>query len=207
MQVLLVDDHPLFREGLRSLLERMQVRASITEADSCERALELGERAGGFDLILLDLALPGMNGIDGIAAFRARFPTTPVVMISASFDTPHVKQAIARGAQGFIPKSTPPDVLMAALTLIFNGGVYVPASVMQESPMPRSAPSELTSAQARVLALMVQGKPNKAIAQSLDISDNTVRAHVSAILRALNASNRTDAVRMALEQGLVANEA
>jgi two-component system nitrate/nitrite response regulator NarL len=209
MNVLLVDDHPLFREGLRSLLERMEVKARITEAESCEAALELGERDGpGFDLILLDLALPGMNGIEGIGPFRARFPTTPVVIISASFDTPHVKQAIDRGAQGFIPKSTPPDVLMSALRLIFNGGIYVPPSVMQDGNVPRdAAPASLTSAQARVLSLLARGQSNKAIAHSLDISDNTVRAHVSAILRALAVTNRTEAVRVALQNGLVSQDA
>src|ERR1700752_1300183 len=104
MNVLLVDDHPLFREGLRSLLERMEGGVRISEADSCEAGLALGARdEEGFDPILLDLSLPGMNGIEGIAAFRERFSTTPVVIVSASFDTPHVKQAIDDGAQGFIP--------------------------------------------------------------------------------------------------------
>ncbi len=148
-----------------------------------------------------------MNGIEGIGPFRARFPTTPVVIISASFDTPHVKQAIDRGAQGFIPKSTPPDVLMSALRLIFNGGIYVPPSVMQDGNIPRdAAPGSLTSAQARVLSLMALGQSNKAIANSLDISDNTVRSHVSAILRALAVTNRTEAVRVALQNGLVSQD-
>jgi len=111
-----------------------------------------------------------------------------------------VKQAIDRGAQGFIPKSTPAPVLMSALRLIFSGGVYIPATVMQSEPQSGAG---LTSAQSRVLALMALGQSNKAIGQALDISDNTVRAHVSAILRTLNAANRTEAVRAAIEQGLV----
>ena len=133
MQVLLIDDHPLFREGLRVLIERMDPKACVVETESCEEAIALAERGGaGFDLILLDLALPGMNGLDGISRFRARFSTTPVVVISGSFDTARVKQALERGAQGFIPKSTPPEVLMSALRLIFSGGIYVPSSVMDE---------------------------------------------------------------------------
>jgi DNA-binding NarL/FixJ family response regulator len=210
MNVLLVDDHPLFREGLRSLLERMEGAVRIAEAESCEAGLALGAREGqGFDLILLDLALPGMNGIEGIAQFRARFPTTPVVIISASFDTPHVKQAIDRGAQGFIPKSTPPDVLMSALRLIFNGGVYIPSSVMQGAfaDVPEPGMPNLTAAQSRVLEFLALGHSNKVIANALDISDNTVRAHVSAILRALAVTNRTEAVRVALQKGLVSHEA
>jgi len=213
MQVLLIDDHPLFRQGLCSLIERMDPKARIVEAESCEAALALGEsNRPGFDLILLDLALPGMNGLEGIAQFRARFPTTPVVVISATHDAVRVKQAIERGAQGFIPKSTPPDVLMSALRLIFSGGVYVPPSVMQgQAPGPgvagSSPPPNLTSAQARVLALIVRGHSNKAIANALDISDNTVRAHVSAILRALNVTNRTEAVHAAVEMGLVTHDA
>jgi len=212
MNVLLIDDHPLFREGLRSLLERMDAKAHVVEAESCEAALALGEREGpGFDLILLDLALPGMNGLEGISQFRARFSTTPVVVISATFDATRVKQAIDRGAQGFIPKSTPPDVLMSALELIFSGGVYVPASVMHDEDPARKARSEaapnLTSAQSRVLVLLARGQSNKAIGNALDISDNTVRAHVSAILRALNVTNRTEAVSIAIQMGLVSGDA
>jgi DNA-binding NarL/FixJ family response regulator len=210
MTVLLVDDHPLFRQGLRSLLERMDAGMRIHEADTCEAALAWGERdRAGLDLILLDLALPGMNGIDGISRFRERFATTPVVMVSASFDAHHVQQAIDRGAQGFIPKSTPPDVLMSALRLVFAGGVYVPPSVMRDGPAsrPRSnGTPALTAAQARVLALMARGQSNKVIGQALEISDNTVRAHVSAILRALDATNRTEAVSRALQMGLVSHD-
>lgn len=213
MQVLLIDDHPLFRHGLVSLIERMDAKARIVEAESCEAALALGEgNRPGFDLILLDLSLPGMNGLDGIAQFRARFPTTPVVVISATHDAARVKQAIERGAQGFIPKSTPPDVLMSALRLIFSGGVYVPASVMQGQDAGTGetrdfTPPPLTSAQARVLSLLARGHSNKAIANALDISDNTVRVHVSAILRALNVTNRTEAAHAAVELGLVTHDA
>jgi DNA-binding NarL/FixJ family response regulator len=210
MTVLLVDDHPLFRQGLRSLLERMDAGMRIHEADTCEAALAWGERdRAGLDLILLDLALPGMNGIDGISRFRERFATTPVVMVSASFDAHHVQQAIDRGAQGFIPKSTPPDVLMSALRLVFAGGVYVPPSVMRDGPASRpraNGTPALTAAQARVLALMARGQSNKVIGQALEISDNTVRAHVSAILRALDATNRTEAVSRALQMGLVSHD-
>jgi two-component system, NarL family, nitrate/nitrite response regulator NarL len=212
MNVLLIDDHPLFREGLRSLIERMDSKARIVEAESCEAAFALEEGHGAdFDLILLDIALPGMNGLDAISRFRSRFSTTPVVVISATFDAARVRQAIERGAQGFIPKSTPPDVLMSALRLIFSGGVYVPDSVMREDGAPGAsrdtrAPN-LTSAQARVLQLLALGQSNKAIGSALDISDNTVRAHVSAILRALDASNRTEAVHMAVEMGLITHDA
>jgi DNA-binding NarL/FixJ family response regulator len=212
MQVLLIDDHPLFREGLRVLIERMDPKACVVETESCEEAIALAERGDeGFDLILLDLALPGMNGLDGISRFRARFSTTPVVVISGSFDAARVKQALDRGAQGFIPKSTPPDVLMSALRLIFSGGIYVPSSVMDEGTAAHaaraSAVADLTAAQARVLQLLAVGHSNKAIASTLDISDNTVRAHVSAILRALNVTNRTEAVHVAIERGLVTHDA
>jgi two-component system, NarL family, nitrate/nitrite response regulator NarL len=207
MNVLLVDDHPLFREGLRSLLERMETSFRVVEADSCEAALALPSE-GELDLILLDLALPGMNGIEAIARFRTRFPTTPVVIISASYEASQVREALERGAQGFIPKFTPPAILMSALRLIFSGGVYVPPTVFrnEEQGMPAST-TGLTSAQTRVLALMARGQSNKVIGHTLAISDNTVRAHVSAILRALNAANRTEAVRTALDQGLVPHDA
>jgi DNA-binding NarL/FixJ family response regulator len=213
MPVLLIDDHPLFREGLRSLIERMDPKARVVETESCEEALALGESEGdAFDLILLDLALPGINGLEGISRFRARFSTTPVVVVSGSLDAARVKQAIDRGAQGFIPKSTPPDVLMSALRLIFSGGVYIPASVMNDGGAPADgarnlAAPNLTSAQARVLQLLATGQSNQAIANTLDISDNTVRVHVSAILRALNVTNRTEAVHAATELGLLVHDA
>ena len=210
MNVLLVDDHPLFRDGLRSLLERMEMKFRILEAESCEAALEQPQNdAVEFDLILLDLALPGMNGLDAIARFRGRFPTTPLVIVSASYEASQVKVAIGRGAQGFIPKSTPAAVLMSALRLIFSGGVYIPPTVMhaEPEPAPRAAGAGgLTGAQERVLALMARGQSNKVIGQALAISDNTVRAHVSAILKALNATNRTEAVRVAIGMGLVHDE-
>jgi two-component system, NarL family, nitrate/nitrite response regulator NarL len=206
MNVLLIDDHPLFRQGLRSLLERMEMDFRIEEAESCEGALDLPPEAPAeFDLILLDLALPGMNGLEAIGRFRTRFPTTPVVIISASYEAGQVRQAIDRGAQGFIPKFTPPAVLMSALRLVFSGGVYIPPTAVQAEPAP-AAGTPLTTAQSRVLALMARGQSNKVIANALAISDNTVRAHVSAILRALNSANRTEAVRRALEHGLVSDE-
>lgn len=213
LHVLLIDDHPLFREGLRSLLERMDPTARIVEVDSCEAALAMGDRHGpSLDLILLDLALPGMNGLEGISRFRARFPTTPVVVISATVDAARVKQAIERGAQGFIPKSTPPDVLVSALRLIESGGVYVPASVMhtdeRRPDATRGGPApSFTSAQARVLTLLARGQSNKDIGAALDISDNTVRVHVSAILRTLRVSNRTEALAVAMQMGLLKADA
>src|SRR5262249_48348418 len=138
-----------------------------------------------------------------------RFPTTPVVVISASADSARVKQALDRGAQGFIPKSTPPDVILSALRLIFSGGVYVPASVMQDeggAAATRAAAPSLTSAQARVLGLLARGQSNKEIGRALDISDNTVRAHVSAILRALDVTNRTEAAAVARQRGLLSDD-
>jgi two-component system, NarL family, nitrate/nitrite response regulator NarL len=212
MRVLVVDDHPLFREGLRALIERLHPDARVIERGSCETALELvlDDHDGGLDLVLLDLALPGMNGLDGIARFRERFVTTPVVVISASYEPKHVKQAIERGAQGFIPKSMPPELLASALEFIFTGGIYVPPDVLAPRtvlPLAPAGAGALTAAQSRVLALMVRGQSNKAIAQALDISDNTVRAHVSAILRALGATNRTEAVAAAIHNGLVTHDA
>jgi DNA-binding NarL/FixJ family response regulator len=212
MRVLVVDDHPLFREGLRAMIERMRPDARVIECGSCEDAIAVAsEDALELDLVLLDVALPGMNGLDGIALFRERFVTTPVVVISGSYEPRQVKQAIDRGAQGFIPKSTPPELLASALRFIFAGGVYVPPDVLNAPPHETASPAQpagvLTTAQSRVLALMVRGQSNKSIAQALHISDNTVRAHVSAILRALGATNRTEAVAAAINGGLTAHDA
>lgn len=208
MKVLLVDDHALFREGLRSLLERLGESFEIFEAGDCASAFEVAERNPDLGLVLLDLGLPDMPGNDAIHVMRERYPTVPVVVLSASEDRPSVLAAINSGAMGFIPKSSNSALLMNALRLVFANGVYIPPSVLT-SPVNASQtpPAQavlrkgatlrelgLSERQIEVLALVVQGMPNKLIARKLDIAEATVKNHVTAALRALNVSNRTQAV-------------
>lgn len=215
MKILIADDHALVREGLRHVLRRLDDDAVVVEAADCAEALQLAERYGEFDVVLLDVAMPGMNGLNGLARLRERLPSTPIVMLSASEDAGLVREALQRGAQGFIPKSSTGNVMLSALRLIFSGGVYLPPSLLCQPSVPTNvvpasdgerleradAGLGLTQRQREVLALIVKGKTNKEIARALNMSETTVRTHTTAIFRALNVSNRTQAGHVAAKRG------
>lgn len=212
MKMLLVDDHALFREGLKLLLRSLGGELEIDEAGDCAQALE--KMSGqGYDLVLLDLNMPGRGGLDALSALREAAPSTPVVVLSGEEDPHLVRGAIDRGAMGFIPKSSTPEILIPALKLALAGGVYLPPAVLDtraDAPQPapaqakpqETAPAGLTQRQMDVLRCVVQGKPNKVIARELDISEGTVKAHLSSVLHALGARNRTEAVYAAARLGL-----
>lgn len=215
VKILLADDHALVREGLRHVLCRLDSDAVIVEAADCDEALQIAERHMDFDVALLDVAMPGMDGLEGIGRLRQRLPSTPIVMLSASEDAGLVREALQRGAQGFIPKSSTGNVMLSALRLIFSGGVYLPPSLLCQPSVPTNvAPATdgelldradaglgLTQRQREVLALMVKGKTNKEIARALNMSETTVRTHTTAIFRVLNVTNRTQAGHVAAKRG------
>lgn len=214
MNVLIVDDHALFREGLKFLLPRLDGALALDEAGNCANALER-VAARSYDLVLLDLNLPGgVQGIAALAALHEAAPSVPLVVLSGEDSAQVVRAAIDAGAMGFIPKSSTPEVLIQALRLVFAGGVYLPPAVLDSHvapaaaapvPMARdSAPPTLglTPRQMDVLRCVIQGKPNKSIARELDISEGTVKAHLSAVMQALGAHNRTEAVYAAAKLGL-----
>lgn len=206
MKFLLVDDHALFRHGLLLLLSRLPGEHVFLEAENCEAAFAEAADHADIDLILLDLALPGMNGLDGLVRFRELCPTTPVVLLSANENSNIIVDGLRRGAHGFIPKSSSPEVMAAALQVILAGGTYLPAIGVMSRPA--TVPDErcaLTARQREVLALLVRELSNKEISEALGMRVNTVRVHVAAILRILGVENRNDAARTALSQGLVAN--
>jgi DNA-binding NarL/FixJ family response regulator len=222
MKILLVDDHVLFREGVALLLQPLADGGSIHEAGTCEEAFAIIERAGDVDLVLMDLGLPGISGIEGIGTLHERHPDIPVVALSSSDDRETVMRALDAGAMGFIPKSSSSGVLAGALKVILSKGVYLPpsaflgermaAAVRPESrSVPATAPSHaakspadlgLTERQAEVLYLILQGKPAKIICRELGLSASTVKVHTSAVLRALNVTTRTQAVIAAGRMGL-----
>ena len=206
MNILLVDDHPLFLEGLRHVLQQLDDSLSIQSCGSCEEALTLVE--DDFDLVLLDINLPGMSGLDGLQQIRHRLPATPLVVMSASEDRNKVLRAIELGAKGFIPKSSTPDVIINALQLVLSGGVYLPMAVLEtvNSSQAKTSTADgqsLTPRQVAVLKLLAEGHSNKTIANRLTMAENTVRVHVSAILRFLDVSNRTEAGLAAMRMGLL----
>ncbi len=211
MNLLLVDDHALFREGLKFLLRGLDEELVIDEAESCASATE---RQGEFpyDLILLDLNLPKVGGLDALAAIRAGFPATPIVVLSGEDDPRMIRATIEHGAMGFVPKSSTPEILIQALRLILAHGVYLPLSALDSDASEELAPEakanpdavlrNLSSRQIEVLRCVIKGQPNKLIARNLALSESTVKAHLSAVFRALGAHNRTEAVYAAAKLGL-----
>jgi DNA-binding NarL/FixJ family response regulator len=212
MKILIVDDHPLIREALRHVLTTLDGDLELSEAQNGAEALAAVEAKATLDLILLDLGLPDINGFDALASLRERRPETPVVVLSASEQPEMVMRAIDAGAMGFIPKTSSNQLLLGALRLVMSGGVYLPLEVLRqhsgtpEQALQRAAEARkqgnalsardigLTARQAEILALMIQGKPNKLICRELKIAEGTVKIHVTAILKALNVANRTQAV-------------
>jgi len=224
MKVLLIDDHALFREGLGLLLKPAFPDLVTWEAGDCASAFALIASSGLPELVLIDLSMPGMHGIDGIGLLRSQHPELPIVALSSADDRDTVLRAIDAGAMGFIPKSATSAILLAALQVVFAKGIYLPATVLQSAPAVPVAAVEpaasasaavhadaghrhpaslgLTSRQADVLYRILQGKPAKLICRELDLSASTVKAHTSAVLRALNVTTRTQAVIAASRLGL-----
>ena len=208
---LIVEDHPLYREALKGVIFRVYADAYCVEACTLDEALAAIAADDGFELILLDLVLPGTRDFSSLITLRERAPAVPIVVVSASDDEQNVRQCLAYGALGFLPKSSSTEVLENALRLVMSGGSYVPAQALglaglEPAGAPAPAPEstggghKLTPRQLRVLALMAEGKANKQIAYELGISEITVKAHVSAILRKLGVSNRVQAVLAAKKQ-------
>jgi DNA-binding NarL/FixJ family response regulator len=215
MKILLVDDHALLREALRGALKELESEAAIYEASDSRETMQFVEQHPDLDLILLDLNLPDRDGFSVLAELRKRYPTVSVVVISALQDRDNVMRALDLGALGFIPKSATRKVILGALQLVFSGGIYIPpqailppapaalaAASRADSPdataalKPGTSPADLslTERQLDVLALMMRGKSNKAICRALNLAEPTVKNHVRAILKALKATNRTEAV-------------
>ena len=211
MKILLVDDHVLIRDAVRGVLRELTSDATVLEASDSRQAMRLIEAHPDLHLILLDLNLPDRDGFAVLADLRKRYATISLVVLSAFHDRDNVVRALDLGALGFIPKSAPRDVMVNALRLVFAGGIYIPpeALVRAESTPQRAAPGRqvspadlgFTERQMEVLALMMQGKSNKAISRILDVAEPTVKHHVTAILKSLKVANRTEAVIAAAALG------
>jgi DNA-binding NarL/FixJ family response regulator len=214
LKILIVDDHELIREAMRQVLKQLDANIEVVEAVNCADALTLADQHPDLDLILLDIHLPGTSGLDALGKFREQHPAIPVVVLSGSESRDDVMRAIDGGAMGFIPKSQPSRVMINALRLVLAGGVYLPVEFLglpaaaPAAPLPNAAtvrtPADLgmTGRQSEVLALLIQGKPNKLICRDLGLAEGTVKIHVTAILRALGVANRTQAVIAVSRLGL-----
>src|SRR5215212_1415814 len=208
MKVLVVDDHALIREALRGVLSELRTDVVVQEACNSQQAMWRIEQDPALELVLLDLNLPDADGFEVLAALRDGYVGLSVVVLSGQSDRESVQRALDLGALGFIPKSAPREVMLTAFNLIFAGGIYIPPEILggpksvmkvasgkveREKPVLPSGLG-LTERQIDVLALMMRGKSNKAICRDLDLAEQTVKTHVSAILKTLKATNRTEAV-------------
>ncbi|EQM79436.1 response regulator transcription factor [Stutzerimonas stutzeri] len=205
-KILIADDHPLFREAIQNVIRDGFPGSEILETADLDSALAITLENDDLDLVLLDLNMPGMHGLNGLINLRNEAPTIPVVIVSAEQDKQIVLQAITYGACGFITKSSPRAQMTDAIEQILNGNVYLPSDIIRsqkastrraqhnEQSIPPELLQALTRKQLLVLERMTKGESNKQIAYNLDIAETTVKAHVSAILRKLNVHNRVQAI-------------
>jgi DNA-binding NarL/FixJ family response regulator len=199
-RILIVDDHPLFREALKQALIGGVANAAVTLAGSLDAATQILGKDDDFDLILLDLRMPGVQGLSGLIYLRAQHPNVPVAVVTAADDNGLVQKALNLNASGFIPKTSGIDTIIAAVNAVLNGDVWVPEGYQQAYAADKEAEeiarrvATLTAQQIRVLMMLKEGLLNKQIAYELNVSEATIKAHVSAILQKLNVSSRTQAV-------------
>ncbi len=213
MHILLVDDHTLFREALFHVLNQLDNSVFILEAGNAEEAAQLVSRTRNLDLVLLDIDLPGVDGLTALPELRELAPTIPIVVLSGSESASHVSRALENGAIGYVPKSCSSHEMLAALKIILQGDVYIPPRLMGKVGTPLITPVNgtcatnatppLTSRQIEVLELMTRGLPNKTIARTLNVAEGTIKLHVAAILRNLGVRNRTEAAIQASKLGLI----
>jgi DNA-binding NarL/FixJ family response regulator len=216
MKLLILDDHPLVRDALSRVLKGLGSDLIVLEAADPKSAFQIIESAPDLDLVLLDLALPGMHGMTALQRLREKHPAISVVVISASAERDSVQRALDCGALGFIPKSSSNEVLKGALRLVLAGGIYVPPEMIGRGPAAALSSDEsasgrattlptdigLTERQAQILALMMKGESNKLIGRELGMAESTVKNQITVVLKALSVTSRTQAVLAAIKLGL-----
>ena len=214
MKYLIVDDHALVAGALTLLLEDRDPEADVHTAATADAALELVDREGDADLLILDLSLPGVTGTELMEEIVRRQPMLKILVVSGLADQESIMRVLQLGAAGFVPKSLDTELLSSAIDFLLKGGVYIPSKLLTESQKdgfftrtaarlkaPESAPPHLTDRQLDVLAQLAKGAPIKRICRELDLSEGTVKTHVAAIYRSFGASNRTEALIAARRAG------
>jgi two-component system nitrate/nitrite response regulator NarL len=212
MKLLVVDDHPVFRDGLAALLRQAAENTVILQAPECATALRVAAEHPDLDAVFVDLMMPGMSGDLAVREFGKRRPELPVIVLSSSENPSDVRRALKAGALGYIPKSASPQTLLSALQLVLSGNIYIPpllAHAAHHAPddsSPQQQPlamSQLTDRQIDVLRHLCTGLSNKEISARLGIAEKTVKAHVAAIFKTLNVVNRTQAAHAVRAANLV----
>jgi len=216
MKILLVDDHNLFREGMRYVLQQLQAGIEIIEASNFADALKQAELHPELDLTLMDLNMPGSEGPVSVKFFHQRFPHIPLVIISGEEGRSMMEKVMSSGAMGFVCKSSTAPVMLSALHLVLAGGVYVPPQLLQHASHDDLSLIEvrdkrslntneygLTARQMQVLKHLAAGMSNKEIAREINLAEGTVKIHVAALYQTLRVNNRMEAVRVASQLGLI----
>jgi DNA-binding NarL/FixJ family response regulator len=215
MKLLVVDDHPIFRDGLAALLRQSVDHATVLQAPGCASALEIAAAHPDLDAVFVDLVMPGMTGDMAVREFRRVRPELPVIVLSSSENPGDVRRALQAGALGYIPKSADPKTLLSALQLVLSGSIYVPplmaltAETVTDSGRGRETPgsiAQLTERQVEVLERVSRGLSNKEISAQLGIAEKTVKAHIAAIFKTLNVVNRTQAANAMRDARMVSGE-
>jgi len=208
LKILIVDDHALIREGLRQVLKGLDNEVEVLEAGSCTRAFELALMHVDLDLVLLDYHLPDMNGLEALDVFARQVPELPIIVLSGSVNPKIMQQVMNKGAAAFLTKSGVSDELLSVTRLVLAGNVYVPpeliassASALRDEPVADLLAPQFTPRQVEVLYLLLDGYTNKEIGKMLSLSDETVKNHVSSILRGFGVQTRTQAVLAANRYG------
>lgn len=218
IRLIIADDHALVRGGFASLINMLNKNAEILESNSFDKTLSILSQESSIDMVLLDLNMPGMNGMSGIREICSKWPDVPVVVVTVNDDSKSVHDALRAGAMGYIPKSSTPNVTMSAIRLVLSGGIYLPPIALHmdialHMELPKDSGTQtvidrakiqntvltsneykLTKRQIEILDLMTEGKQNKVIAENLGLTTGTIKMHISRIFKALNVKNRTEAV-------------
>ncbi|GGF58351.1 response regulator transcription factor [Alteromonas lipolytica] len=200
MKFVIADDHPLFREALSGALTPLFEGLEVLEAESTDVLIDLIDK-NNVDLLLLDLSMPGANWFDTLSTVKEKFPSLPVVMVSANDDVDVISQSITLGAQGYIPKSTPTKTIAEAIDLVLSGEQWLPTEIAEKLTFNSGNMNdmlerfkELTPKQVQVLKYVRSGMMNKQIAHEMNVTEATVKAHISAALKKLDINTRTQAV-------------
>ncbi len=205
MKFLLVDDHALFREGMKYMLNEMEKNVLILEAATSKKAIEIAENTPDINLILMDLRMPDMDGVSAMKEILMTSPAALIVVLTASERLSDMRMSLQGGAMGYIAKSVSPDIMASALRLVLSGGIYIPPTLITETGHACTTENTgiaLTPRQTEVIKLIVEGQSNKQIAYLLKLSEATVKAHISAIFKSLNVNNRTQAASIAKKLNL-----
>jgi DNA-binding NarL/FixJ family response regulator len=204
VKILVVDDHALVREGLRQVLKGLEENIEVLQAGTCKQAFALAQSHADLDLVLLDYHLPDMNGLAALTIFGERHPELPVVLLSGSASLHIMRQVLQAGAAGFVTKSCVSDELLRAVRSVLSGDIYLPQELTGTGALESPALSDkplLTQRQELVLRCLLDGLANREIAEQLHVSEETVKTHVTAILRHFDVQNRTQAVVAAARIG------